>query len=65
MGEIVCGVMRTVISCPSDLIWDESATSFSNGEGLRRGEGNLSKACHLSMDMALSPKLDFFRLGIY
>ena len=35
------------------------------GDGLRRGEGNLSKACHLSMDMALSPKLDFFRLGIY
>ena len=41
----MCGVMRTVIPSPSDLIWDESATSFSNGEGLRRGEGNSSKAC--------------------
>ena len=34
------------------------------GDGLRRGEGNLTKSWHLSMDMALSPKLDFFRLGI-
>ena len=25
----MCGVMRTVISCPSDLIWDESATSLA------------------------------------
>ena len=33
-------------------------------DGLRRGEGNLTKSCHLSMDMGLSPKLDFFRLGI-
>ena len=64
-GRIVCGVMRTVIPSPSDLIWDESATSLSNGDGLRRGKGNLSKSCHLSMDMALSPKLDFFKLGIY
>ena len=39
----MCGVIRTVISCPSDLIWDESATSLSNGEGLRRGEGNSSR----------------------
>ena len=30
-GRIVCGVMRTVIPSPSDLIWDESATSLSNG----------------------------------
>ena len=49
-GRIVCGVVRTVIPSPSDLIWDESATSFSNGEGLRRGEGNSSKAC-LGTDM--------------
>ena len=34
-------------------------------DGLRHEEGNLTKSCHLSMDMALSPKLDFFRLGIY
>ena len=48
----MCGVMRTVIPSPSDLIWDKSATSFSSGEGLRRGEGNSSKAC-LGMDMPL------------
>ena len=60
-GRIVCGVMRTVIPSPSDLIWDESATSFSNGEGLRRREGNSSKACHLSMDMALFSQTGLFQ----
>ena len=30
----MCGVIRTVIPSPSDLIWDESATSFSNGGGI-------------------------------
>ena len=45
MGEKVCRVMRTVISSPSDLIWDESATLSIFEGGLRRGEGNSSKAC--------------------
>ena len=31
------------------------------GEGLRRGEGNLSKACHLSMDMALFSQTGLFQ----
>ena len=31
IGRFACGVMRTVIPSPSDLIWDESATSLSNG----------------------------------
>ena len=56
----MCGVMRTVIPSPSDLIWDESATSFSNGEGLRRGEGNSSKAC-LGMDMPLFSQTGLFQ----
>ena len=60
-GRIVCGVIRTVIPSPSGLIWDESATSFSNGEGLRRGEGNLSKACHLRLDMALFSQTGLFQ----
>ena len=66
MGEKVCRVMRTVISSPSDLIWDGSATSLSIEGWIEAwGQGNLTKSCHLSMDMALSPKLDFFRLDIY
>ena len=65
IGRFVCGVMRTVIPSPSDLIWDGSATFLSNGGWIEVGDGNLSKSCHLSKDMALSPKLDFFRLGIY
>ena len=52
MGESVCRVMRTVISSPSDLIWDERATLSIFDGGLRRGEGNSSKAC-LGMDMPL------------
>ena len=31
------------------------------GDGLRRGEGNLSKACHLSMDMALFSQTGLFQ----
>ena len=57
------GVRTAALTCPS---FGMRAPLLSvMGDGLRRGEGNLSKACHLSMDMALSPKLDFFRLGIY
>ena len=54
MGERVCRVMRTVISSPSDLIWDESATLSIFEGGLRHGEGNSSKAC-LGTDAAFSP----------
>ena len=61
-GRIVCGVTMTVIPSPSDLIWDESATSLSIGRWIGAwGQGNLLNHATLAWIWRFLPKLEFFQ----